>query len=124
MKFKAGDPVFFFDMFIRVPGTILSGCEDGDGRYVYEVESCHTKKVKVVTEDKISIRTITGEHKYNKGDEVKATVDGAEVIGKIIVVDAYGTLGQEEEPSYDLIGEGDALYKHVRESQVIGLVNV
>ena len=78
MKFKAGDPVFFFDMFIRVPGTILSGCEDGDGRYVYEVESCHTKKVKVVTEvpnDDGTVTTITNESTKSDSTDVAFTAE-------------------------------------------------
>jgi len=44
-----------------------------------------------------------------------------EHVGVIFVVDAYGTMEQGEEPSYDIrIPEEHALYKHVRESWVIG----
>ena len=42
-------------------------------------------------------------------------------IGKIEIVDAYGTFGQKEEPSYDIMvenfnGQGRMLVKHIKES--------
>ena len=40
--------------------------------------------------------------------------------GVVYVVDRYGTFGQSEEPSYDIMVESEnCLYKHIRESLII-----
>ena len=40
--------------------------------------------------------------------------------GKIMVVDACGTTGQRDEPSYDVyVDEDHCLYKHIRESEIV-----
>lgn len=56
---------------------------------------------------------------YAKGDYVSFVFAEEEKIGKITVVDAYGTFGQSEEPSYDIyVEEENCLYKHFMESQI------
>ena len=58
---------------------------------------------------------------YRHGDIVKFKILNGEVVtGKITVVDAYGTFGQSEEPSYDIYSEdANCLYKHILESEII-----
>ena len=63
--------------------------------------------------------------KYTYDDKVRFRFPRKDAIevhtGIVIVVDAYGTMEQSEEPSYDIrIPEKHAIYKHVRESWVIG----
>lgn len=62
---------------------------------------------------------------YCRGDMVafKNHREKREIVGKIIVVDPYGTFEQEEEPSYDIYTE-NCLYKHILESEVIGRVKM
>lgn len=66
-----------------------------------------------------------GKPQYTYNDVVRFRFNkGLELVGKIVVVDAYGTFFQTEEPSYDIsvsVGER-CLYKHVPESWVIELV--
>ena len=53
--------------------------------------------------------------------------DGIIKTGTVWVVDAYGTMEQDEEASYDIwveVEEERCLYKHVRESKVIGLSKI
>lgn len=65
-----------------------------------------------------------GYPKYKINDRVKFKVNNEIKIGRIYIVDAYGTVAQEKEPSYDIFVEEDnTLYKHFEESLVIGLVN-
>ncbi len=62
-----------------------------------------------------------GYPKYSLNDIVTFDYSGKILTGKVGIVDAYGTLGQEEEPSYDIIVEDGSpwtLYKHVRESWI------
>ena len=61
-----------------------------------------------------------GYPKYERGDFVEFGWNGEVLQGVIEIVDAYGTFEQNEEPSYDIGVEGKGLYKHVRESEVIG----
>lgn len=59
---------------------------------------------------------------YKHGETVKFRLQGGEKIGRILIVDAYGTFDQGEEPSYDImVDEERCLYKHIVESEVIGL---
>ncbi len=59
--------------------------------------------------------------KYNYGGVVSFIFNGVSKIGIVVVIDLYGTFFQKEEPSYDiLVKEEDNLYKHIRESQLIG----
>lgn len=38
----------------------------------------------------------------------------------IQIVDAYGTIEQEDEPSYDIcVEEENCLYKHIREPDIV-----
>lgn len=61
---------------------------------------------------------------YGKDDFVKFRYDGQVLEGVIAIVDSYGTMEQKEEPSYDIkVGKMDfTLHKHIRESQIIGVV--
>ena len=67
-----------------------------------------------------------GYPKYEHGDVVRFSYDrGKGMIaiyeGTIVIVDAYGTIEQNEEPSYDIltIQKGkECLCKHVRESMI------
>lgn len=69
-----------------------------------------------------------GKPKYKEGDTVRWTLtleDGTnlDLVGEVYIVDAWGTFGQNEEPSYDIMVEHEALggrclVKHVRESGV------
>ena len=58
-----------------------------------------------------------GRPAYQRGEIVKFKVGEEEKVGEVYIVDAYGTFGQSEEPSYDvLVTAEECLYKHVRES--------
>lgn len=69
-----------------------------------------------------------GKPKYKIGDAVSFALnleDGTklDLVGEVYIVDAYGTFGQSEEPSYDIMVEHEAfggrcLVKHVRETGV------
>lgn len=53
-------------------------------------------------------------------DIVQFNVRNKTLSGKIEVVDANGTFGQNDEPSYDImVQEENTLYKHIRESWLI-----
>lgn len=61
-----------------------------------------------------------GKPLYKYKDTVSFKIGEVVKTGYIYVVDAYGTFGQHEEPSYDIIVENEnMLYKHVRESVVV-----
>lgn len=73
-----------------------------------------------VETDRISI---PGKPKYKRGNIVRMACEDIEKIGKIFVVDAHGTFGQNEEPSYDILVEEDnCLYKHICESEILGKI--
>jgi hypothetical protein len=66
--------------------------------------------------------------KYERGDTVRFHIshsnpkyNGAHT-GTVEIVDRYGTFDQCEDPSYDILvgGEHGLLYKHVRQSKVLG----
>ena len=62
-----------------------------------------------------------GNPKYSLNDIVTFEYYGETLTGKIGIVDAYGTFGQNEEPSYDIMvndASSGTLYKHVRESWI------
>ena len=64
---------------------------------------------------------VPGHPRYHCEDMVRVKWDDTEKIGKIFVVDAFGTFEQSEEPSYDIFVEEDnCLYKHICESEIIG----
>lgn len=43
-----------------------------------------------------------------------------EKCGMIQIVDAYGIIEQEDEPSYDIcVEEENCLYKHIRETDIV-----
>ena len=57
---------------------------------------------------------------YKCGDIVEFSWGEERKTGSIAIVDANGTFEQNEEPSYDIRVEGEGLYKHVRESEIVG----
>lgn len=64
---------------------------------------------------------IPGRPRYRYGDMVLFCGSDAEKVGKISIIDAYGTFEQREEPSYDIFVEEDnCLYKHISESEIVG----
>lgn len=66
---------------------------------------------------------VPGCPRYHCEDIVRIKWDETEKIGKVCIVDAFGTFGQSEEPSYDIFVEEDnCLYKHICESDVLGKV--
>ncbi len=63
-----------------------------------------------------------GNPTYNLNDVVTFEYYGKTLTGRISIVDAYGTYGQNEEPSYDIMvndGKPWTLYTHVRESWIL-----
>lgn len=62
--------------------------------------------------------------KYKRGDVVEFIVNGKTQKGTIEIVDRYGTFGQNEQPSYDIMVDdwfdsGEKMFcKHVVESLV------
>ena len=57
--------------------------------------------------------------KFKLGDWVAFHWQGENIEGEILVVDAYGTLFQTKETSYDIFSpKKNALYKHLEESCV------
>jgi predicted RNase H-like HicB family nuclease len=63
-----------------------------------------------------------GKPRYQKGNYVTFIINAEKKVGKIGIVDAYGTFEQTEEASYDIfVDEEKCLYKHVPESKVIGI---
>lgn len=66
---------------------------------------------------------VPGHPRYRHGDIVRMKWSDIEKIGKISIVDAYGTFEQSDEPSYDiLVVEENCLYKHILESEILGKV--
>ena len=66
---------------------------------------------------------ILGRPKYTYGDVVRFKWNDGEKLGKVYIVDAYGTFEQNDEPSYDVrVEEERCLYKHIPESEVVELV--
>ena len=64
-----------------------------------------------------------GKPKYKREDNVAFMFNGVEKCGVIYIVDSYGTFGQNEEPSYDIYYPlENCLFKHVRESEVLGKI--
>lgn len=61
------------------------------------------------------------EPKFKVGDKVKFILEGETVVGKVAIVDRYGTFMQTEEPSYDIFAEWKGqktLFKHIRQRGV------
>lgn len=62
-----------------------------------------------------------GKPKFKKSQVVKFVSEGRILSGTIFIVDRYGTFEQHAEPSYDILCKSpDMLYKHIRESFVLG----
>ena len=68
------------------------------------------------------MKHIIGKPLYERYDTVSFDLEGKTYTGTVYVVDAYGTFGQNEEPSYDVMVENfrdsgsPCLVKHTRES--------
>ncbi len=64
-----------------------------------------------------------GHPKYQWRNRVRFVFEDWELEGIIQVVDAWGTIEQDEEPSYDILCEEEnCVYQHVLESEIIELV--
>lgn len=63
-----------------------------------------------------------GKPRFHYKDRVKFMFNGEWKEGVIEIIDAYGTFGQSEEPSYDIFSDG-CLYKHYEESSLIRLTD-
>lgn len=78
--------------------------------------------IKELGTDKTMIRV--GRPIYKKGEFVSFDFNNGkektEMYGKITIIDAYGTLGQNRKVSYDILGSDGDLYKHIPESDVYG----
>ena len=62
-----------------------------------------------------------GHPKYKRDDVVSFKFRNEIKTGTICIVDSYGTFEQNEEPSYDIYSPlENCLFKHVRESSVLG----
>lgn len=60
-----------------------------------------------------------GKPKFKRGDMVKFICDNKEKIGKIDIIDAYGTFLNPGDVSYDILVEKEnCLYKHISEKGV------
>lgn len=92
-----------------------------------KVDDKHTLLYKAIlklddTETDLSKLPRLGHPKYTYNDEVIWKWGEEEFVGKICVVDAYGTMDRNEEPSYDILREeNNTLYKHIPESEIISL---
>lgn len=76
------------------------------------------------SEEKLLDLPILGKPKYQCGDVVEwRWGSNDKKIGKIEIVDAYGTFEQNLEPSYDILEE-NGLYKHICESKILHKVKV
>lgn len=65
---------------------------------------------------------IPGRPFFHYQDPVSIPWKGETKEGVICGIDAYGTFGQKEEPSYDVyISKENCLYKHIRESEILNL---
>ena len=73
--------------------------------------------------DSLEWTPFPGRPRYHREDILRIKWDNTIKIGKICIVDAFGTFEQSEEPSYDvLVVEDNCLYKHVCESDILGKV--
>lgn len=66
--------------------------------------------------------------KYKINDEVSFEFEGKIYIGKIHIVDTFGTFTQHDEPSYDVMVDDwydgkQCLVKHIRESLLLNNKN-
>jgi len=63
-----------------------------------------------------------GRPKYAKGEYVMFytgnSTDRDEHYGRIEIIDLWGTMEQQREVSYDILGSDNVLYKHIVESNV------
>lgn len=60
-----------------------------------------------------------GNPKFEYGQEVKFKRDDEEKVGKIYIIDKYGTFEDPSDVSYDIMVESEnCLYKHWREDMV------
>ena len=68
---------------------------------------------------------IPGRPRFRYGDVVSFSWGDVEKVGKIDIIDPYGTFEQREEPSYDILVEEDnCVYKHICESEIVRKLSV
>lgn len=66
-----------------------------------------------------------GHPKYKLGDKVKFQFNDEIKVGKIYIIDKYGTFQDPTDVSYDIMVDHngvDWLFKHIPETEVIGKV--
>ena len=59
-----------------------------------------------------------GQPNYSYGEKAMFKINGQIATGSIEIIDVFGTVGQKEEPSYDIQGYS-VFYKHIKESDII-----
>lgn len=60
-----------------------------------------------------------GKPKFEYNQEVKFKCNNEEKVGKVYIVDEYGTFEDDSDVSYDIMVESEnCLYKHVREDGI------
>ena len=60
-----------------------------------------------------------GQPKFDYNEEVEFTIDGKTKVGKIYIIDKYGTFFDNSDVSYDVMVESEnILYKHISEKCV------
>jgi hypothetical protein len=87
------------------------------------IRNCPLIEMKNIIKNKCEGESdMKGKPMYQKGNYVTFSIKDEKKVGKICIVDAYGTFEQTEEASYDiLVDEEQCLYKYIRESKVIGI---
>lgn len=92
-----------------------------DNRTYCQAEMLYEKIIELETG---KIMVCVGRPKYKKGEFVSFDFDNGrekiEKYGKISIIDAYGTLFQRREVSYDIVDSDGILNKHIPESDVFG----
>lgn len=92
-----------------------------DNREYYRAEMLYEKIIELGTD---TTMVCVGRPKYKKGEFVSFDFDNGiekiEKYGRISIVDAYGTLFQQKEVSYDIVDSEGVLNKHIPESDVYG----
>ena len=125
MKYPIGSLVYFYTMIDRIPGVVEAAEKDENGSWTYKIGIGDTMMACGVKEHQMSERKSIEPPRYQRGDKVRFKVgDNATYVGVIEIIDAYGTFEQDEEPSYDILvqEEHKCLYKHIRQSWVLDVV--
>lgn len=60
-----------------------------------------------------------GKPKFKRDDKVQFTFQDKIIVGKVYIIDEYGTFEDDSDVSYDImVDEENCLYKHVREDYI------